>query len=123
MNEASIFKVIGEPTRLRIMRLLLRTGKESCGCELVDSLLIPQYNLTKHIDILINAGLVDSRKEGRWVYYSACSDTTAFCESICRSVLKVKDKIYSDDLKRFKNRLGIRKNGKCLLGIQNKKLI
>ena len=123
VKEAEILKALGEPTRLRIMRLLLETKKEICGCELVDSLEIPQYNLTKHIDILIHAGLIKSRKEGRWVYYLACVGCSSFCENVCDGVLKAKDKIYEEDLTKFKKRLAIRKKGKCLLGIQTKKLI
>ena len=123
LKETEILKALGETTRFRIMRLLLETGKEICGCELVDSLEIPQYNLTKHLDILIHAGLVTSRKEGRWVYYSACPDNSSFCKSICDGILKPKDKIYDEDLARFKKRLTIRKQGKCLLGIQNKNFI
>lgn len=121
MNHADVFKALGEQSRLRIMKLLLKTGKEACGCELVDSLLIPQYNLTKHIDILMHAGLITSRKEGRWVYYSACQQSP-FCETVCEAIQGVKDPIYEEDLVRFKKRLSLREGDKCLLGIQNKKL-
>jgi len=123
MNETKILKAISEPTRLRVMHLLLKTKKELCGCELVDSLEIPQYNLTKHLDILINAGLIQSRKEGRWVNYSVCNFQPGFEDSLCRSILKLDDIIYKEDLKRFKKRLKLRKDGKCYLGIQNKKFI
>ncbi|MCB9757011.1 MAG: helix-turn-helix transcriptional regulator [Candidatus Omnitrophica bacterium] len=121
MDNVAIFKALGEPTRLRILRLLLKTGKEACGCELVDSILTPQYNLTKHIDVLMAAGLIKSRKEGRWVYYSACPDCSPFCVSICKVIQEAEEKIYQADLGRFKKRLSIREEGKCLLGIQNKK--
>lgn len=122
-SEIKILKAIGEPTRLRIMRLLLVTKKEVCGCELVDSLETPQYNLTKHLDILINADLLVSRRDGRWVNYSACSSQADFINSICQSILKLNGPIYKDDLKRFKKRLNIRKDGRCHLGIQNKKFV
>lgn len=123
MDNAEIFKALGEATRLRIMRLLIKTGKESCGCELVDSLLIPQYNLTKHIDILMQVGFIRSRKEGRWVYYSVCKSGSALCASLCDIVEKTNDKVYENDLMRFKKRLAIREGSKCLLGIQNKKFL
>ncbi len=123
MNETKILKAISEPTRLRVMYLLLKTKKELCGCELVDSLEVPQYNLTKHQDILINAGLIQSRKEGRWVNYSACNFQPGFISSLCQSILKLNGNIYAEDLKRFKIRLELRKNGKCHLGIQNKKFV
>ena len=122
VNEIKILKSISESTRFRIIRLLLETKKEICGCEFVDSLEIPQYNLTKHLDILINAGLIKTRKESRWVYYSVCDNETPFCQSICQSILKASDKIHSEDLNRFMKRLDIRENGKCHLGIQNENL-
>ena len=120
INETKILKAISEPTRLRVMYLLLKTNKELCGCELVDSLKIPQYNLTKHLDILLNAGLIQSRKEGRWVNYSVCNFQPGFIGSLCESILKLNKNIYKEDLKRFKKRLKLRKNGKCYIGIQNK---
>lgn len=121
LKETEILKALGETTRLRIMRLLLETKKEICGCEFVDSLEIPQYNLTKHIDILFHAGLVKIRKEGRWVYYSAQTDGSTFCRLVCEGILKATDNVYIDDLRRFKHRMTLRQGGKCLLGIQNKK--
>lgn len=120
-NETKILKAIGEPTRLRIIYLLLKTGQEICGCEFVDSLEMLQYNLTKHIDILMNAGLVVSRKEGRWVNYSARKCQPGFEDALCESILKLDDIVYKEDLKRFKKRMNLRKDGKCHLGIQNKK--
>lgn len=123
IKDAEILKALGEPTRLRIMRLLLAAEGGACGCELVDSLEIPHYNLTKHLDILINAGLVISKKEGRWVYYTPSSEKSGFLQAIYESVLKAGDKIYSEDYLRFKKRMALRTRGKCLLGIQNKKLV
>lgn len=123
IQEVDILRVLGEPTRFRIMKLLLVSKKEICGCEFVDSLELPQYNLTRHMDALIEAGLVKDRKESRWVYYSACPDQSSFCRELCRSIMKAKSKTFDADFSRFKKRLTIRKNGKCLLGIQNKKFM
>lgn len=123
LKDTKILKTLGELTRFRIVRLLLETKEEICGCEFVDSLEVPQYNLTKHIDILIHVGLIKSRKEGRWVYYFACPDNSPFCQAICEGILKAKDKIYEEDLERFQKRLTLRKKGKCLLGIQNKRFV
>lgn len=123
IKDVEILKALGEPTRLRIMRLLLAAESGACGCELVDSLGIPHYNLTKHLDILINAGLVVSKKEGRWVYYTPLSERSGFLRAIYAGVLKTEDKIYAEDYARFKKRMALRTQGKCLLGIQNKKLV
>ncbi len=122
MDSESIVKAISESTRFRILYILLKTNKEICSCELVDSLQVPQYNLTKHLDILMNASLVKSRKEGKWVYYSINGNTSQFGKSLYKTILKADTQNHKEDLKRFGNRLNIRKNGKCLLGIQTAKL-
>lgn len=123
IKDVEIIKALGESTRLRLMRLLLSAGSAVCGCELVDSLQVPHYNLTKHLDILINVGLVVSKKEGRWVYYTSSREKSGFLRAIYVSVLKTEDKIYAEDYSRFKKRMALRTQGKCLLGIQNKKLV
>ena len=121
-DEVEVFKALSDPTRLRIMKLLLTSGKEICGCEFVDSLQVPQYNLSRHLDILKQAGVVTERKEGRWVYYSGCVDQSRFCKDICRGVQQAKGKIFTEDLKRLNKRFAMRKDGICYLGIQNPKL-
>ncbi|MFX8278073.1 metalloregulator ArsR/SmtB family transcription factor, partial [Acinetobacter baumannii] len=44
--------------------------KEVCVCELVDSLEVPQYHVSRHWKELRNARLLRARRDGRWVYYS-----------------------------------------------------
>ena len=63
------FQALADPTRIRVVRLLASTGEESCLCELVDSLLEPQYKLSRHVKILRQAGLLSVEKSGRWVYH------------------------------------------------------
>ena len=45
----TIFQALSDPIRLRIIRILSTTNEEACLCELVDSLLEPQYKLSRHI--------------------------------------------------------------------------
>lgn len=72
---AKIFKALAHPTRLKIMELLLH--KESlCVCHIYESLDLEQANVSQHLRILKNAGLLNSRKEGLQVHYSLC------CQSI-----------------------------------------
>ena len=53
-----IFQALADPTRIRIVHLLAHTGEEACLCELVDSLMEPQYKLSRHLKILRQAGLL-----------------------------------------------------------------
>jgi DNA-binding transcriptional ArsR family regulator len=122
-KDYEILQVLGEPNRFRIFKLLLETQKEICNCEFVDALGIPKYGLSKHLDALVKAGLVKSRKEGRWVYYSACSNISGFCSALCKAITDVRGSTYDQDSSRFGKRLHLRVKGKCVLGIQGKKLM
>lgn len=64
---ATLFQALADPTRLRILGLLL-TG-EVCVCHIHESLRIPQPKASRHLAYLRRAGLVGTRREGLWVYY------------------------------------------------------
>lgn len=63
----TLFKALGDHTRLRILGLLL-TG-EVCVCNIHESLEIPQPKASRHLAYLRNAGLVDTRRDGLWIHY------------------------------------------------------
>lgn len=65
---ADIFRSLGDPTRLRILSLL-REMELSVG-ELAQVLGQSQPRVSRHVRILIEAGLVERRKEGSWVFLS-----------------------------------------------------
>ena len=67
-NEAGIFKVLADPTRLRLMVLLSIQG-ETCVCRLAEALDAPDFKISRHLGIMRSAGLVVTRREGTWVYY------------------------------------------------------
>ena len=83
---AIVFKVLSDATRLRVLRLLLEAGRELCVCELVDSLEEPQYNISKHLNALKTAGLLKSRREGRWIYYFPAPGSDGFFRSLLDAV-------------------------------------
>ncbi len=114
----SVFQALGDETRLRIVRLMASTGEESCLCELVDSLLEPSYKISRHLKILRQAGLLSSRKEGRWVYHRLVTDPT-YLKKLYTAVRAFPDLNggYDEDLKRFQQRLCLREDGCCQVGI------
>ena len=67
-SNAELFKALGDETRLRIVNLLVRG--ELCVCEIMKVLDIGQSKASRHLAILRNAGLVQDRREGVWMYYS-----------------------------------------------------
>jgi ArsR family transcriptional regulator, arsenate/arsenite/antimonite-responsive transcriptional repressor len=63
------FHALSEPLRIRILELL--RSQELCVCDLCEQLdNISQSKLSFHLKTLKDAGLVRSRQEGRWIYYS-----------------------------------------------------
>ena len=67
-NEAAFFKVLSDPTRLRLAVLLSIQG-ETCVCELAEALNAPEYKISRHLGIMRSAGLVEAKRQGTWMYY------------------------------------------------------
>ena len=65
---AGVFKAFCDENRLMILELL-KDG-EKCACRLLDELNIGQSTLSHHMKLLCDTGVVASRKEGKWTYYS-----------------------------------------------------
>jgi ArsR family transcriptional regulator len=62
-----IFKGLADPTRLRIVSLLLR--RELCVCELMFILKMEQSRISHQLRILRDADLVEDKREGKWMTY------------------------------------------------------
>ena len=71
------FKALAHLSRLQIFFLLVRAGREVPAGEIQAQLEIPGPTLSHHLDVLRRAGLVQSRREERFVYYSTRSDTVS----------------------------------------------
>jgi ArsR family transcriptional regulator len=105
------------------MRLLVDTGEEICLCELVDSLQELQYKLSRHLKTLRQAGLLSAIKDGRWLYHRLVtgSPTMGPLSDLIRSVPD-EDDVFSGDLARFRERICLREDGRCRVGIQTSDL-
>ncbi|MFQ5927426.1 MAG: ArsR/SmtB family transcription factor [Terriglobia bacterium] len=117
-----LFAVLGERLRLRLACCLLTAKEGLCVCELVDALQVSQPNASRHLKLMKAAGLVEERRDARWVYYRlkhadhpffnnirCCIDTVCCCVDV------------QDDLRRLRARLKLRRRGKCVVGIRVKK--
>lgn len=67
-KKAEIFKALAQPTRLRILELLM--GGERCVCEIYAALDQGQPNVSKHLNLMKRAGILHCRKEGVRILYS-----------------------------------------------------
>lgn len=63
----AIMKALSDSNRARVL-CALRDG-ELCVCQLIELLQLAPSTVSKHLSILQHAELIESRKEGRWVYY------------------------------------------------------
>jgi len=79
---AQRFRVLGEPMRIKLLDAL-RDGESTVG-ELVDRLGASQQNVSKHLGVLHQAGIVTRTKQGTFVRY-AIADAGVFqlCEQVC----------------------------------------
>lgn len=65
---AKIFKALCDSNRLYILDIL-KTG-EYCACSLLEMLNVSQSTLSHHMKILVDANIVNTRKDGKWSHYS-----------------------------------------------------
>ncbi|MGL1901714.1 MAG: metalloregulator ArsR/SmtB family transcription factor [Fibrobacterales bacterium] len=68
-----LFKALADRNRIKIIAALLQKS-EVCACQLQEFLQVSGATVSKHVSLLIQAGFVRSRKEGRWVLYHMASD-------------------------------------------------
>jgi DNA-binding transcriptional ArsR family regulator len=79
---AEYFSILSEPMRLRILNLL-REG-EKCVQELVEATATSQANVSKHLKVMLQAGILSRRTEGTSAYYKV-EDELIFelCNLVC----------------------------------------
>lgn len=113
-----LLATLADATRLRLIRLLLR--EELCVCELVDGLRIRQYKVSRHLSRLRAIGLVEARRNGRWMYYSI--GRRAGLKPLHQDLIKVvavhlegTPEASRDDA-RLRRRLALRRAGCCVVG-------
>ena len=66
-NFMAIVKALADENRVRALMALRE--RELCVCEIIELLGLAPSTVSKHLSILYQAGLLESRKDGRWVYY------------------------------------------------------
>jgi len=72
INCLAVLKALSEPTRMRIMRLLL---KQPLGVNAISEQLgVSQYNISKHLRILREAGLLETKAEGKLRLYGIAAE-------------------------------------------------
>lgn len=67
-EDVKVIKALADENRLAILELL-KDG-EKCACVILEELNITQPTLSHHMKILCESGLINSRKDGKWMHYS-----------------------------------------------------
>jgi DNA-binding transcriptional ArsR family regulator len=94
---AERFRVLGDATRLGVIRTLLDDGEQNVG-QLVDRLATSQANVSKHLRVLHDAGIVSRRAEGTSAYYSVTDPSLMpVCAIVCD---RLRDQV-ADDARTF----------------------
>ncbi len=114
IKPVDLFQALADPTRIRVIRLLIQTKEESCLCELSESLAVPDYSLSRHLKVLRQVGLLTAVKEGRWVYHRIAEGPEYLNELVAVvRLLPDQDKAFASDLIRFKKSASFRTEGRC----------
>ncbi len=114
-----VFKALSDLTRLKIIWLLLSIDSKISVSEIIDVLEENQYNISKHLKILKNAGLVYEKKEGKWAFYHYRNSDDAFDEVVKKAVLAIPKELMTDEISRCHKRLSMRVDGKCVVGVDS----
>ena len=83
MNDIfKITKAISDETRVRA--LLTLTEGELCLCQIIEILQLAPSTISKHMNILFDAGLIEKRKQGKWQYYRLPTKPTPTIKQILK---------------------------------------
>lgn len=88
-SNAKVFKALCDSNRLMIIEML-QSG-ERCACEILEDLKIGQSTLSHHMKILIESGVVEGRREGKWTYYTLSKEGCEAAKSLLDELVKMKE--------------------------------
>lgn len=106
----------------RVRTLLALQGKELCVCQIVELLQLAPSTVSKHMSILSQVQLVESRKEGRWVYYRLAEEDVSDAvgvvlqwlqESLASDPLVKKDAAELKKILKQNSEVLCKKQGRC----------
>lgn len=84
-NVERFFQALGDKTRLRLLNLI--GDQEVCVCYFVEILGGPQPKISRHLAYLRSAGIVEARREGKWMHYRIVMPPHAGAAQILRQTL------------------------------------
>lgn len=89
---AQRFRVIGEPMRIRLLDHL--RDRDATVGELTEALGVSQQNVSKHLGVLHQAGIVSRTKRGTFAHYAIADDSVfALCDQVCGGLRRQLDEL------------------------------
>lgn len=88
-GNAKVFRALSDPNRLMILEML--QSRERCACEILADLEIVQSTLSHHMKILCDAGFVDNRRHGKWMYYSLSKEACEAAKKLLNEITMISD--------------------------------
>jgi ArsR family transcriptional regulator len=85
-NIERFFQALGDNTRLRLLNLM--GEQEICVCYFVEILDQPQPKISRHLAYLRNAGIVTTRREGKWMHYRIVMPPNEGAAKVLREILE-----------------------------------
>lgn len=83
-ENVELFKALADTNRLMIVDIL--SCGELCACKILERFSITQPTLSHHMKILCECGLVNSRKEGKWMHYSLDERRVQYFKKFLRDI-------------------------------------
>lgn len=87
-NTAKMLKAISDPKRLQIVDML--SCGELCACKILEAFHITQPTLSHDMKLLVEAGLVNDRREGKNIYYSLNTETLKGLQAVLDTLFSEK---------------------------------
>ena len=86
-EDVKLIKALADENRLAVLERL-QTG-EKCACVLLEELNITQSTLSHHMKVLCDSGLVNYRKEGKWMHYSISKYAGPLLQDVLERYIKI----------------------------------
>lgn len=81
MNQTEFFKCLSDPTRLKIIKIIIAKGNV-CVCEFTEQLTLSQPKISRHLALLRNLSVLLDQRKGQWVYYRINPDLPSWAKDI-----------------------------------------
>ncbi|SHF91356.1 transcriptional regulator, ArsR family [Caldanaerobius fijiensis DSM 17918] len=100
---AEFYKALAHPTRIKILELL-KNG-EKCVCNIIEELGLEQSNVSQHLNVLKNQGIVASRREGTFVMYYVLNPRIYDLIDITDKILEMQLETVQKELRERRNKI------------------